>query len=270
MEVVWIAIDRIFTGPRLRPASSPHVDDLAADMQERGMRSPIEVAKDPQSDGYLLVSGLHRLEAAKQLSWETVPAFIVEGTDAELKIDEILENLNRHELSRLDRCVFVAEYRRLMQMRDTAARRGGDRRSLDYIQSANDGTSIGWWEDLAEKSDRSRRTLMREGSIGEKIDSSVVQKLRETPIQNNLGELEQLSRLQPKQQRHVADMILQTENAIDNVGAAMRALERRRHKVALRSRDEVGFDRLMQQWRLATPQARKRFLVEIMGSDDPL
>ena len=99
MKVHHILVSDIEIRARLRPATPEYVDGLAGDMDKRGLRSPVEVSEGRDGQPYILVSGLHRLMAARQLGWETIPAFIVSGSNEELRLDELLENLQRNELT---------------------------------------------------------------------------------------------------------------------------------------------------------------------------
>jgi ParB-like chromosome segregation protein Spo0J len=50
---------------------------LAEDILENGMKTPIQVRADDKR--YVLVEGLHRLEAAKWLGEETIDAYLVQA-----------------------------------------------------------------------------------------------------------------------------------------------------------------------------------------------
>ena len=53
------------------------VDEIAASMLEEGQRSPILVRED--GDRFVLVEGLHRLEACRALGEETVIGLVVQA-----------------------------------------------------------------------------------------------------------------------------------------------------------------------------------------------
>jgi ParB family transcriptional regulator, chromosome partitioning protein len=59
---------------RLRPPESALVEALAASMGAEGLRHPIVVRRT--AEGYHLILGRHRLEAARQLNWQTIRASI--------------------------------------------------------------------------------------------------------------------------------------------------------------------------------------------------
>ena len=268
MNVTHIPVSDIEIRDRLRPATAEYVDGLAGDMNKRGLRSPIEVSKNEGVQPYILVSGLHRLMAARQLGWETIPAFVVSGSETELRLDELLENLQRNELTRLERCLFVAEYRRLIQDKRPETRRGGDRKSGGFQQSAGDGTLTSWWDDLAVRSDRSRRTIMREASVGAKLDPAAVAKLGQSPVADNLGELEVLSKFDGEKQSMIADALIKTTAPVPTVGAAIRSMEGEVQPEDAPGPDDVAYDKLLWHWRSASSTVRRRFIVHVLEERD--
>jgi sulfiredoxin len=54
------------------------VEELARNILENGQQSPILVRRD--GDRYVLVEGLHRLEACKALGEETIVGYLVQAT----------------------------------------------------------------------------------------------------------------------------------------------------------------------------------------------
>jgi len=73
-EINEVALTDIRVLKRLRPLEPARVEALAASMKEEGLRHPIAVRRTPE--GYHLVLGRHRLEAARQLKWQTIRASI--------------------------------------------------------------------------------------------------------------------------------------------------------------------------------------------------
>jgi ParB-like chromosome segregation protein Spo0J len=53
------------------------VDEIAASILEKGLQAPILVREDGAR--FVLVEGLHRLEAAKALGEETIVGFLVDA-----------------------------------------------------------------------------------------------------------------------------------------------------------------------------------------------
>jgi sulfiredoxin len=53
------------------------VDTLAADILEKGLQTPILVR--PDGERFVLVEGLHRLEACKALGEQTIAGYLVQA-----------------------------------------------------------------------------------------------------------------------------------------------------------------------------------------------
>jgi len=73
-----IPIDEIYVPVRRRKALDPaKADELAEDILENGQKVPIQVR---QGKGrFVLVEGLHRLEACISLGEEKIPAYLVQA-----------------------------------------------------------------------------------------------------------------------------------------------------------------------------------------------
>ncbi len=78
MESITIAIDEIYVPVKRRQDLNPEtVEALAESIMENGLQTPIGVRRD--GDRFVLVSGLHRLEACKALGEETISANMVQA-----------------------------------------------------------------------------------------------------------------------------------------------------------------------------------------------
>lgn len=71
-------IEDIYVPVKRRKTLKPEtVDEIAQSMLEEGQLTPIMVR--PDKGHFVLVEGLHRLEACKALGEETIEGFIVEA-----------------------------------------------------------------------------------------------------------------------------------------------------------------------------------------------
>jgi len=76
MKSVPVRIDQIYVPRTLRAALDPEkVRRLAEQILENGQQTPIQLRHD--DDRYVLVTGLHRLEAMRALGEETIDSLIV-------------------------------------------------------------------------------------------------------------------------------------------------------------------------------------------------
>jgi len=81
MKEVTISIEEIYVPTaRRKTLDTQMAEGLAEDILENGQKEPILVRKaEDRKDGarYVLVEGLHRLEACRELGEETITALIV-------------------------------------------------------------------------------------------------------------------------------------------------------------------------------------------------
>jgi ParB-like chromosome segregation protein Spo0J len=94
-----------------REVDGRKVASLAASMAKIRLRTPITVRRiEKDLDTKIFLSaGLYRLEAAKKLGWEYIDAFVMEGTKADARMWQLMENLYRADLTALQRAEHVTE-----------------------------------------------------------------------------------------------------------------------------------------------------------------
>lgn len=126
-QIEQIRVDdiEVLDGHR-RPAPAD-VEKLAASISRIGLRTPITVryvADRPSTSGtddsIILVTGAHRLAAAKHLGWEKIECFVSDCDEIDAQLWEIAENLHRAELTVLERDEQVAKWIDLSANRQTA------------------------------------------------------------------------------------------------------------------------------------------------------
>ena len=104
---------------RLRAIKEAGVEAVAASLASIGLRTPISVRyfeERPEgmppgetADAVVLLTGAHRLEAAKRLGWDKIECFVYfDGDEVDAQLWEIAENLHRSELTALERDEQVA------------------------------------------------------------------------------------------------------------------------------------------------------------------
>ena len=72
------------------------VASLAESMRDFGLQQPISVRAE--GERYLLTSGLRRLNAARLLGWQTIPAFVRNVGADDAYVLDLIENLQREDL----------------------------------------------------------------------------------------------------------------------------------------------------------------------------
>jgi len=108
-----IQIALIESGTRLRATDPSQVAELVESIREVGLLNPITVFRKKVLrgadwvDGFGLVAGAHRFEAAKQLGWTEIPGHVVELSDMQRDLAECDENLRGPKLSPAERARFM-------------------------------------------------------------------------------------------------------------------------------------------------------------------
>ncbi|MBL8709568.1 MAG: ParB N-terminal domain-containing protein [Rhodospirillaceae bacterium] len=79
MKIVKVKLSEIYVPQALRvPVDAAKVEALALDIAENGLQNPILVRADKER--FVLVSGLHRMEACRALGEASISANIVQPT----------------------------------------------------------------------------------------------------------------------------------------------------------------------------------------------
>ena len=112
LQLVEIAVTQIVPNPRQprREFDEASIRELAESIRSEGLLQPVVVRK--VSGGYELIAGERRLRAFRHLGQKTVPARVVEASDATSAFMALLENLQRDDLNPVDEAVAVASLMR--------------------------------------------------------------------------------------------------------------------------------------------------------------
>lgn len=114
-EVTEIPIGSILVRTR-RELNDVKVGELAASVAKIGLRTPITVCPVwGKKEEYVLVSGLHRLEAMKRLDAKTIPCLCMRGDKGTRRMWQISENLHRAQLTALEHDEQLAEWVQLFE-----------------------------------------------------------------------------------------------------------------------------------------------------------
>ncbi len=99
LEIELIQIAPSKTNPR-KSFDNDSIKDLAESMKANGLIQPITLRMD--ADGFEIVAGERRFRAAQLLKWERIPAIVREVSDEKMLEIQILENLQREDVSPID------------------------------------------------------------------------------------------------------------------------------------------------------------------------
>lgn len=104
-----IAVANIIVPPTKRGINEEAVEGLTASMTKLGLQTPITVYLDEKTGQPTLSVGRHKLEAARRLGWKAIAAIIVGWEPDQRRRWELSENVDRAELTVLERAEQIAE-----------------------------------------------------------------------------------------------------------------------------------------------------------------
>lgn len=184
-----VSIAEIEIGIRKRKLNDSKVQGLSESFSSIGQLQPITVVKDEA--GYLLIAGMHRLEAAKLIGWKTIEAQVFEGSLIEIELAEIDENLMRNDLTVLEQGEHLARRQELVGAKPWRPNKGD-------IMSPLKTTA-----EIAQDIGLTERSAQRRMQVARNITPEVKDAIRNTEIANSTTQLLELARLTPEKQLEV-------------------------------------------------------------------
>jgi len=190
---------------------------LAGIIAEQGLTNPITLRKI--ADGYSLVTGLHRVAAFERLERSHIPARLSAATsDDEARLEEVMENLGRHELTALDRCHHLYELKQVYERLHPETKAGVAGAKAKH-GDANEIFSFA--ESTAKAIGLNTRTIQLAVKIWSELAPAVRRRLVGTPMARKQTELKLLSEQTAKTQVKLMDLIQDPEITADGVQAAL-------------------------------------------------
>lgn len=258
-----VQIDTIIVPVRLRAVKPAWVEVLAASFAENGLQQAITIRQE--GDQYILVAGAHRLAAAKSLGWVVIDTKnLGEITSDAAALIEIDENLIRHELSALDRAIFIAQradiYERLYPdtRQGIAGGRARQKLARDKLSTAESGVNhsaianLSFADATAEECGFSARTIRRALQLARDLDSDAREILAQTPLANNAAALQQIAKLSKQQQVVAAKFIRDGKSFADAIDTLV--------PTPKRNHVQDQLDALEKAWKRAGDAAREAFV----------
>jgi ParB-like chromosome segregation protein Spo0J len=144
MHTLAVDTQSIFIGERHRALSDEAVTRLQDSMRALGLKQPISIriVEEMEVDGTLtagvpvLVTGAHRLEAAKRLNWTHIDCFEVDDDAIKAELWEIAENLHRCELTKEQRDAHIRRYAELLDAQARIAPQAAEQKRGRPISTA--------------------------------------------------------------------------------------------------------------------------------------
>lgn len=261
-----VSITSIDVAPgRVNAYSAEKAAVIRDSMEDLGLLNPILVSMPSKAGKHRLIGGLHRLEAAKALGWESIPAVLLDLKGVKERLAEIDENLARGMLSPLEWARHFAERKAIYEDLHPETRHGGDRRSTKFANLAT-------WSDrftasAARQFSMSERSINRALERFREIDPDIQTRVASTWIAHKASALDALAKLGRDEQRRVVDLLLsEAEGRPSTVPAAVAVVRGERQQSA--SPEDKLFAKLTKLWDDLPKRQRQRFVDHLVAKGD--
>jgi ParB family chromosome partitioning protein len=201
-----IPIESIKVNEGRRPVDFTKVKELAESIKEVGLINPITVR--PEGAEYLLIAGMHRLEAYKLLGINNIESNIIFKTDLEIELIEIDENLIRNELHYSERADLLLRRKEIYEELYPETKREATLKQ-NRNEIISERTKPSFVKDTAEKTGQSERTVEMEIQIAKNLDSEEKRIIKDQDI--NKTEAIKLARMDPEERKPVVELFSKGE-----------------------------------------------------------
>ena len=194
-----VPVTAVKVGERMRQVDENKVLELMTSYETCGGINPISVDEE-----FMLIAGAHRLEAAKQLGWETIEAKVFDGDDLLNTLRQCDENLIRNDLCYVSAAEHIAERERIILSLGKRKQRGVNQHTDDEDTLSTDqlASRIG----VSNKIYRMRRQLAE-------LTPEVRNAIRGTEYaKKSLNDLLNLTRQSPEVQKRVGELAKKDPN----------------------------------------------------------
>lgn len=214
--LAWIDVPE----DRARSFDPDEAAGLAAIISETGLQHAIRVRI--VGNRYRLVAGRKRLEAVRLLGWDAIPCTISNAaTDDEARLEEVMENLGRVELNKLDRCQHLYELKQVYE-RLHPETKAGTAGALAKHGSANE--IFAFAPEMAEKIGLSRRAIEIAVKIWIDLTPNSRKRLSGSRFADHQSALKELSEQSPADQAKLLDMLLSETPVAATVSEAVQII----------------------------------------------
>ena len=198
LEIVDIPISKIKILNRMRKTDENNIEDLMQSILEVGILHPVALAR--RGDGYLLLSGLHRLKAMQRLSRDTIPASVREDDDLTNQLVECVENLVRKNNNAIEEANAIVLREQILIKLGRKAVVGSNQYSEDVVTN----------KELARQLGYTPRTYSYKKSVAN-LHPEVMDLLGETKFANNMMDMYKLQKLPDHLQLEIARLLVSGE-----------------------------------------------------------
>jgi ParB family transcriptional regulator, chromosome partitioning protein len=246
---------------RLRPVSPAGVEALKASIAETGVMKDAIHVRRKKGGVLVLIAGAHRLQAARDLGWETIEAKVwTDVTDDWSRLMEIDDNLAGAEMGPLDTAVFLAERKAVYErLHPEAKATTGAELVARRWNTADTMSVVSFAKVTAEKFGLSDRHVRRLIEIGTALSSDQLRWLRAAKAPIRFTDLQALAKIEEGHDR--SQVCIRLSNGAKSAAEALRA-HRMEHGGEAPAKDPVeeAFTALSKAWARAGAVSRRRFI----------
>ena len=239
VDVKQIPISKIKIINRMRRTDDNNVDDLIRSIKEIGLLHPVCVAK--KDDGYVCLSGLHRITAMRKMGEEFISATIREDDELINQLVEIEEML----VSKKPNAIEEAE---AIILREQILIKLGRKAVVGSNQYSNDTLITN--TELAKQLGYTRRTYSYKKSVAN-INPEAKDILGETKFANNMMDMYRLQTLPDYLQVEIANLLASGKCKTFKRGWVLAHLKYNRNEwdsEVRTTRDKLGVPKSIQKW----------------------
>lgn len=223
-EYRLIAVDLIDVAEdRLRAVRGERIEVLSKDIAANGLLQPVGVVEEA-SGRFTLIFGLHRLRSVQALGRTEIAARVMAAAAVkpqERRVLEIMENLNREDLSKLQRAENLAELKRVHEELHPEAKRGGDRGNQHQGGKKRQNEIFSFSQEAAEKTGLSRRAIEIAVAIVAGLTEDSKARARGTWLEDHQAGLKALSEQPASMQAKICDLLFSTPPQAASVADAV-------------------------------------------------
>lgn len=256
-QVIKLRVEDVIVEDRLRAVREPQVANLIYMAEDTGITTPIHVRKT--RDGYVLIDGAHRLEAAKRMGLGEIAAIAVDCRADEARAMEASNNLGAARMTPLQTAVFVASWRRTYYEMYPDRKKGifkGNQYKPKELSAPNALTTS-----IADALGRKPRMIFKIMSVGERLTEAEIRALDVAERVVTLEDLAALGKItDPEERKQVVERL--TTGTPISAAAARRMYRAEVHGEVVMNDKDAKFNALINAWRRAPTSVRKRFCFE--------
>lgn len=223
-----ISIDLIdVPADRLRETNADRVETLSKDIEANGLLQPIGLA-DEGNGRYTLMFGAHRLAAFQRLKRFEIDARVTSAKwmhQQQRRVVEIMENLNREQLTKLQRAESLTDLKRIYEELHPETKKGV---AGGKARQGAASEIFSFAKEAAARTGLDKRSIEVAVQIVRNLDEDTKTRVRGTWLADHQAGLKLLSEQPADLQDKVCDLLFATPPEASNVAEAIVLAEGRR------------------------------------------